>query len=187
MLALLPEDVRPDIGADDMAIISAKNDFIGINYYTRAVFASDGKGWFVQCEPTKTPLTAMGWEVVPEALRNYWLIYSVSLPLYITENGAAFDDEMVDDAIYDKPRIDYFNSHLNAVHNAIEQGVNIRGYFAWSLMDALNGRLVTLNASVLFMWLHTQQRTLKGSALAYKACLRIDSGALYCFRPQRTI
>ncbi|MCF2860816.1 GH1 family beta-glucosidase [Pseudoalteromonas sp. Cnat2-41] len=175
VLALLPEDVRPEIGADDMAIISAKNDFIGINYYTRAVFASDGKGWFAQCEPTKTPLTAMGWEVVPEAFEKLLvdLHQRFSLPpLYITENGAAFDDQIVDGAIYDKPRIDYFNSHLNAVHNAIEQGVNIRGYFAWSLMDNFEWALgYSKRFGIVHVDYHTQQRTLKDSALAYKGLL----------------
>ncbi|MGA8115904.1 MAG: GH1 family beta-glucosidase [Actinocatenispora sp.] len=93
----------------------------------------------VDCPPAALPRTAMGWPVEPEGLRRLlnWLhhTYPRLAPIYITENGSAYPDEVVDGRVTDQHRIDYLNGHLRAVRAAIHDGVNVRGYFAWSLMD----------------------------------------------------
>jgi beta-glucosidase len=80
----------------------------------------------------------MGWNVAPEALEE--LLVSLhedfgGIPLMITENGAAFDDELVGGRVRDPKRIDYLRRHLTAVHRAIVRGANVRGYLVWSLLD----------------------------------------------------
>ncbi|MBS3798003.1 GH1 family beta-glucosidase [Pseudoalteromonas sp. BDTF-M6] len=166
---------RPQVEEGDMAIIAQNNDFIGVNYYTRAVYKDDGHGWFEQVVPQGHALTAMGWEIVPDAFTKLLVELDQRYqlpPLYITENGAAFDDQLVAGEVVDQPRIDYFNSHLRAVDNAIRQGVDIRGYFAWSLMDNFEWSLgYSKRFGLVYVDYATQQRTLKHSALAYKALL----------------
>ena len=90
-------------------------------------------------------------------------------PLYITENGAAFADDINNDCVMDEVRVDYFNGHLNAVHEAINAGVDIRGYFAWSLMDNFEwAEGYTQRFGIVYVDYKTQKRTPKLSALAYR-------------------
>ena len=173
---------RPDIEEGDMDIISQPIDYLGINYYTRTVYkatpsdSADVNFGFEIVEPTNTPLTAMGWEITPDAftelLVNLHQQYALP-PIYITENGAAMDDEMVDDEVNDVDRIDYFNSHLNAVNVAIEAGVDIRGYFAWSLMDNFEWALgYSKRFGIVHVDYDTQKRTLKQSAHVYSELVK---------------
>jgi len=92
--------------------------------------------------PCGLPRTAMDWEVQPDGLRR--LLERVhrdytgpaGVALYVTENGAAFDDEVAEDgSIPDVERAEYIKDHLRAAHAALESGVDVRGYFAWSLLD----------------------------------------------------
>ncbi len=138
LLADLPNEIQPDIIEKDLEIISQPLDFIGINYYSRAIYQHDEKEQFVQKVPTTVPLTDMGWEICPAAFTD--LLVSLNQkyklpPVYITENGAAMPDILNEGKVIDTDRIDYFQGHLNAVSEAINQGVNISGYFAWSLMS----------------------------------------------------
>lgn len=166
---------RPVVEAQDMAIISEPVDFIGVNYYTRNIYRSDGHDWFEQVLPSGDGLTEMGWEVVPEAFTQMLLELhqAYQLPkMYITENGAAFADQLENGQVHDVARLAYFQGHLNAVHSAIEQGVDIQGYFAWSLMDNFEWALgYSKRFGIVHVDFDTQQRTLKDSALAYKALL----------------
>ncbi len=138
LMASLPADWQPTIAAEDMAIIATPMDYLGINYYTRAVYRFDPEQGFAQVQPNKAALTDMGWEIYPSGFSD--LLVSLHKryhlpPVYITENGAAMADEMIDGEVVDLDRVAYFQSHLHAVHQAVEAGVDIRGYFAWSLMD----------------------------------------------------
>jgi len=87
------------------------------------------------------PVTAFGWPVVPgglaELLANLKLRYGPALPpIYITENGCSTDDRPdTDGRVHDAARVDYLEEHLRFLHRSIEQGVDVRGYFAWSLLD----------------------------------------------------
>ncbi len=119
----------------DLDLISAPIDTLGVNFYTRkTVGALDGE----RIDPD-APATAMGWEVHPESFGG--LLRSLheqhAFPRYlVTENGAAMTDGIrVDGRVIDVDRIDYFAAHLAEVHHAMEAGVPIEGYFAWSLLD----------------------------------------------------
>ena len=89
--------------------------------------------------------------------------------MYITENGAAMADKLIDGSVEDLDRIDYYQAHLNAVNNAIIQGVNIIGYFAWSLMDNFEWAEGYLKRfGIVHVDYDTQVRTIKSSGYAYK-------------------
>lgn len=119
---------------------------MGVNYYTRALvrynphlpFPSAERLGPDDAEREPADYTAMGWEVYPDGL--YDLLSQLAQrdnlpPLYITENGAAYPDEVIDGNVEDSSRIAYYDQHLAALARAIADGVNVRGYFAWSLMD----------------------------------------------------
>jgi beta-glucosidase len=119
----------------DLALISAPIDTLGVNFYTRQnVGAVNGE----RLAPVEAE-TAMGWEVHPASLGTllHELHHRYGFGRYlITENGAAMPDHhRLDGRIIDADRIDYFAAHLGEVHRAIESGVPIEGYFAWSLLD----------------------------------------------------
>ncbi len=127
----------PDGWQDDMALIAAPVDWLGINYYTRKLMASDPGPWPAYRDvagPLET--TSMGWEVYPDGLYEIlkWVAetHTGDLPLHITENGMSGPDK-VDQP--DTARIAYLESHLTACRRAIADGVPLKGYYAWSLMD----------------------------------------------------
>lgn len=125
---------------DDFATISAPVDWCGLNYYTRKLIAPNDEPW-PSHEEAEGPLpkTAMGWEIFPDGLYHFLKRthedYTQGLPLYVTENGMANPDVIRDGAIDDQVRIDYLAAHLRRVRLAISEGVPVRGYFTWSLMD----------------------------------------------------
>ncbi len=145
----------------DLDTIGARIDFLGVNYYSPQTVASRERsqeareaGYNVRLsEPSPVaedlgglavmtparPVTQMGWEVASEGLTALLVRlarhYS-ELPIYITENGAAIDDYVdTERRVHDPERISYIDEHLRAVHSAIEAGVEVRGYFLWSLLD----------------------------------------------------
>lgn len=133
----------PDFPADDFALITEPTDFLGLNYYTRSVNRHDPTALPVGASPVRQPgalYTELGWEVHPASLERVlvWLKERYGdFPIHITENGAAFADPPPDanDRVADPLRVDYFRSHLRAVGRALDAGVDVRGYFAWSLLD----------------------------------------------------
>lgn len=153
-----PEDIlehlaaRVDLGFihdGDLDVISAPTDVLGVNFYrpsliaARAVAAPGGwMAWpgdeMIEHVPQDRELTAMGWPVDPESferlLRRLGSEYR-GLPLLVTENGAAYDDRLEGGVVLDADRIAYLDGHLHAVHRALDAGVDIRGYFVWSLLD----------------------------------------------------
>lgn len=138
--------VRPG----DLAAISAPVDAICVNYYQPDLVSAAPEGVLdhgtpyptaqaVRFHPTPGPVTHMGWSVDPTGLRDLLLRIRRDYgdrPLYVTENGAAYDDHPGPDGGVDDPeRIEYLRAHLAAVHEAIAAGVDLRGYFVWSLLD----------------------------------------------------
>ena len=180
LLGAYPTDVLDYVGPDaprtgsaDARIIAQPLDFLGINFYNPMISGADRR-WVPAREGA--PVTAMGWEVSPRDFTELLLRLKRDYPLpplYIAENGAAYEDRLVNGEIDDEPRRAYLESHLHAVANAIEEGVDLRGYFVWSLLDN-------------FEWSHgygkrfglvhvdyaTQQRRPKHSALWYSRLLR---------------
>ncbi|WP_322106253.1 GH1 family beta-glucosidase [Paraburkholderia sp. J41] len=123
----------------DMETIAAPLDFLGINYYFRTNVKSDGAHGFVEAPPEGVERTQMGWEVHPDGLRDlltgFARGYENFPPIYITENGMASDDRVADGHVNDTQRIAFLKRHLAAVNEAMEAGVDVRGYFVWSLLD----------------------------------------------------
>ncbi|NMP16364.1 GH1 family beta-glucosidase [Thalassotalea sp. Y01] len=167
----LPTEHQPDIQSGDMEIIAQSIDFLGINFYTRAIYKAHPDDIYEQL-PAPAPLTDIGWEIYPKAFSE--LLVSLDSkyqlpPVYITENGAAMDDSIDQGVVNDDDRLSYYQQHLNAVNDAIEQGVDIQGYFAWSLMDNFEWAEGYLKRfGIVYVDYETQKRTIKKSGLAYK-------------------
>ncbi len=175
VITLIAPENRPEIAEGDFDLIGQAVDFIGINYYTRAVYADDGNGWFNTIEASERSLTDMGWEVYPEAFTELLVDYHTRFklpPLYITENGAAMVDTLENGEVKDETRVAYFQSHLEAVDSAMGQGVNMKGYFAWSLMDNFEWAEGYLKRfGIVYVDYQSQARILKDSAKAYRDLL----------------
>jgi beta-glucosidase len=170
----------PEVKDADLDLIATPTDFLGINSYNPSVVTptvkADNPLGFDPLTPDELTaagyeLTAMGWPIVPEAFGQ--LITRVArdyeVPaIYITENGAAFDDEMVDDRIDDPRRIDFLRRHLAALRVAIDEGAPVRGYFAWSLMDNFEWALgYARRFGLVYVDYETLERTPKASAHWY--------------------
>jgi beta-glucosidase len=133
----------PDFPAADLELIRQPIDFLGINYYKRGVTRDDPQALPVRASEVAQPQnqhTMLGWEVFAPALTRalLWVRERYgNIPLYITENGAAYPDAPAgsDPRIDDPLRIDYLRQHLGAAREALHQGVNLRGYYVWSLFD----------------------------------------------------
>lgn len=124
---------------DDFPTIQAPIDWLGVNYYTCSRNAHAPGGW-PNISQSKGDLekTSMGWEIRPESFgRMLRLVreYSDNLPIYVTENGLSSDDVLVDGGVDDAQRLAYLRAHLREVQSAIADGVDIRGYVIWSLLD----------------------------------------------------
>ncbi len=190
-----PEELReifgeawPELPAAEVESLREPFDYLGVNYYTRGVMRHDAAAWPLRASHAPQPgqrYTETGWEVYPQALTELLLWIReryTALPLYVTENGAAFPDPAAaeDGRVRDPLRVDYYREHLRAVLAAIERGVDVRGYFAWSLLDNLEW---SHGFSKRFGLLHvdyaTQQRTPKDSARFYARVIESRGRALF--------
>ena len=174
-LAEIFGEAWPDWPAEDFDLIRQKLDFLGVNYYTRNVTRADDT-FLLKAGPVEqknASHTTTGWEVFPQGLTDMlvWVKDTYGeVPLYITENGAAFYDppKTIDGRIDDPLRVDYLKTHIAAVGEAIRKGVDVRGYMLWSLLDNLEW---SLGYSKRFGMVHvdfeTQIRTPKASAHFY--------------------
>lgn len=158
----------PGIKSGDMALIAQKLDFLGINSYSRVVIGAQGH----VANIPGSEYTEMGWEVCAPAFRRLLnrlhADYKIP-PIYITENGAAFTDIVTPNGkIHDERRIDYLRQHFTQVRLAMQDGVDIRGYFVWSLMDNFEwGHGNTKRFGLIRVDYETLQRTFKDSAEWY--------------------
>lgn len=127
----------PEIRSGDFETMSQPMDFAGVNYYFRVLVNSEG---IVNEHVPGSKYTEMDWEVHAPGLRRLLVRltrdYKNMPPLYITENGAAFNDTIsASGTVEDPDRVEFFKDHLHQSFRAMEDGVNLKGYFAWSLMD----------------------------------------------------
>ncbi|GGM28681.1 GH1 family beta-glucosidase [Dactylosporangium sucinum] len=175
--------VRPG----DLATISAPVDAICVNYYQPDLVSAAPDGELdhgtpyptaqgVRFHPTPGPVTHMGWSVDPTGLRDLLLRIRRDYgdrPLYVTENGAAYEDRIGPDGGIDDPeRIAYLRGHLAAVHEAISAGVDLRGYFVWSLLDNFEWAFgFSRRFGLIHVDYDTLARTVKASGHWYRAAI----------------
>lgn len=179
-------DAWPEFPAEDFALIAQPLDFVGINYYTRSVTRAT-PSYPLDAGAVKQPLgtyTETGWEVFPRGLTDLLLWFKQTygdIPLYVTENGAAFFDPPVADGgrVRDPLRTAYLQGHLAAIHDAIAAGVDVRGYMAWSLLDNLEWSLgYAKRFGIVHVNYGTQERTIKDSGRWYSRVIASHGGAL---------
>ncbi len=168
-----------DIKDEDFKIMKNTADFLGINNYTRMVVKKTLlplPGFAIQQTKSKN-VTAMGWEIYPEGLYNLctWIRDEYgNPPVYVTENGAAFDDAINKGEIIDTQRIDFLKSYLSSLYKAIQEGCNVKGYFVWSLMDNFEwAEGYAKRFGIVYLDYPTQKRIIKQSGRWYaEVCKR---------------
>ncbi len=174
----------------DLRIISSPMDFMGLNIYSgtwikgKNIKEPDKSGNYEKQSlkenffeevpfPDDHPKTFMGWPIVPEAA--YWSVrffkeYYPDIPVYMTENGCSFNDRLTDDQkINDEQRIDFLQTHLSHVQRLLQEGIEIHGYFVWSLMDNFEWTLgYSKRFGLVYIDYPTQKRIPKQSYYWYK-------------------
>jgi beta-glucosidase len=166
----------------DLDTIAQPLDFLGVNFYRPNLVAADDSEVLALREVDQNrEQTAMGWPIVPEALTELLLRLKRDygeLPLVITENGAAFEDLLDGDVVDDERRVDYLRGHVAAVERAREQGVDVRGYFIWSLLDNFEWEWgYAQRFGIVYVDYPTQRRIPKRSALWYRDLILSRNGA----------
>ena len=173
--------------ASDFDAIRSPIDFVGVNYYTRGVMKHSGKTPYLRAARVPQVLatrTTVDWEVFPQGLTDTltWMRDRYGrIPLYITENGAAFyDPPTASGGVVEDPlRVAYYRSHLAAARRAIEAGVDLRGYFAWSLLDNFEWSLgYSKRFGIVHVDYTTRKRTPKASARFYSEVIRTNGANL---------
>ncbi len=182
--ALREAGLYPRTEEGDLALIGQKIDFLAINSYFRQLVRHDEDAWPLRFAMVDGPgpRTAMDWEIHPPILRDLLSRMARDYPgldLYITENGAAFEDELVIDErgarVHDEKRLAYLRDHLRAAHEVFAQGVPFKGYFVWSLLDNFEWAFgYAKRFGIVRVDFDSQERTLKDSALWYRDLIRAN-------------
>jgi beta-glucosidase len=164
----------PVLNPEDMDAIARPLDFLGVNYYfPTTVRASLEAPLQAEAVPARGRTTAMGWAVDASGLHDLLLRLRADygdLEIWITENGAAFDDErLVDGVVEDPSRVTYLSEHLEALRQAVADGVNVARYHAWSLLDNFEWEHgYDKRFGIVRVDYATQERIPKRSALWYR-------------------
>jgi len=183
LLGTYPEELAdifgpawPEFPAAELERIRQPIDFLGVNYYTRNVTRDDPAALPVRAGRVRQPRhahTETDWEVYPDGLFDTlkWVRQRYGpMPLYVTENGAAFYDPpaATNGRVDDPLRVEYYHNHIAAVQRAIRDGVDVRGYFAWSLLDNFEwAHGYSKRFGIVHVDYETQKRTPKASAVYY--------------------
>jgi beta-glucosidase len=167
------ENIKLDIKSGDMALIAQALDFVGFNFYSRNVHS----GNTVVERVAGSEYTEMGWEVCAPALRRMLnrLNQNYKLPpIYITENGVAFKDVVdADGKVHDPRRIEYLKNHFIQTRLAMLDGVDVRGYMVWSLMDNFEwAHGFSKRFGLTYVDYETQKRIVKDSGDWYAKVIR---------------
>jgi beta-glucosidase len=203
LLGKYPDDVLLDTQLSDwfearsvdLEVISAPIDFLGVNYYSRHTVAAPEDGVFsdpgvasaspgserVQVVETGAPKTEMGWEIHPDGLVEVVRMVHERAPelsVYITENGAAYPDVLTPEGtVEDEDRRHYFELHVDACRQAVAEGLPLRGYFAWSLLDNFEWAFgYSRRFGLVYVDYETQQRTVKRSGRWFRDFLAANQG-----------
>lgn len=166
--------VLPEIREDDLKIMSERQDFLGMNYYSPHFFVKDKEIWPIECRSVKVgyPVNAINWEIVPEALYN--IMNRVrrdygDIEIKITENGSC-DSDLVNrnHEVIDQPRIDYMHEHLLQINRAIKNGIRVTAYYAFCFTDNVEWALgFSKRFGLVYVDFSTQERIVKESGKWY--------------------
>jgi beta-glucosidase len=183
LLGRYPEELQEVFGPawpgwadEEVAALRAPIDFLGVNYYTRSLTRADRSSWPLAASVQRregATYTETGWEVYPQGLEETlrWVRQRYGdVPLYVTENGAAFPDppEAPPGGVEDPLRVAYLRDHLASVRRALQAGCDVRGYFVWSLLDNLEwAHGFSKRFGIVHVDFATQRRTPKASARCY--------------------
>lgn len=184
-----PQDIVNSFGSSmdfvqpgDMDTILAPIDFLGVNYYTRNISRAEIPEEENQPQTVfrEGAITEMDWEVYPKGIYNLLgrLHFDYGFQsIFITENGAAFPDEVNSNGeVHDPARLAYLKEHLKMVNEAISIGVPVKGYFVWSLLDNFEwGFGYSKRFGIVRVDFETQKRTLKSSAKWYSRAIQANS------------
>ncbi len=195
LLGRYPEELRAIYGEawadsfdDEASSLRVPMDWLGINYYSRNVVRDDAASWptrAARVRQQRSAHTELDWEVYPEGLAEVlgWVRDRYDTPpLCVTENGAAFQDppSAMDGRVDDPLRTAYLRDHLLAVERALATGVDVRGYFAWSLLDNLEWAYgFSKRFGIVHVDFATQQRTVKASGRFYAQVARSNGAVLH--------
>ncbi len=165
----------------DMELLKFNFDFIGIQNYTREIVRHS---WYIpflkarniKADKRKVPLTEMNWEIFPDSIYKMlkkFNSYKGVEKIYVTENGAAFEDILENEEINDTKRINYLKQHIASVLKAKQEGVNVKGYFIWTFMDNFEwAEGYRPRFGLVHIDFGTQKRTIKASGKWYSDFLR---------------
>jgi beta-glucosidase len=170
------ERIASSIRDGDLALISQPLDLLGLNFYSRHLIGAQGQVVL----PPAGEFTEMGWEVHPPALRQLLNRMHADYPLppiYITENGAAFQDAVAPDGrVHDERRLEYLRQHLVQLRLAMQDGVDVRGYFVWSLLDNFEWTFgYSKRFGIVRVDYPTQVRTIKDSGHWYSRVIAANA------------
>lgn len=164
----------------DLEVIGKPIDFLGVNYYSHNIIShNEDQPVFQAIQIYETEnVTDMGWGIHPDSL--YKLLKRIqsdytNLPLYITENGAAFTDKLENGRVEDYGRIHYLHDHFIAAHRFIEEGGNLKGYYVWSLMDNFEWAFgYSKRFGIIYVDYETLERTPKESYKWYQNIIKTN-------------
>ena len=177
----------PGYAAAEVEPIRQPIDFLGINYYSRRVVRADDAAYPTRARAVRRPRaphTEMGWEIYPAGLRD--VLHGIrdrygEIPLLVGENGAAFRDPPTAGArgIDDRRRSAYLRDHLRVTLDALRSGIDLRGYFVWSLLDNFEwGEGLSKRFGLIHVDYASQRRTVKASARSYGDVIRTNGAVL---------
>jgi beta-glucosidase len=173
----MAKEYLPERYEEDAEKMQEPIDFVGINYYSGGLVKHDKKSLF-EFKFLKRGLeeTEMGWEIYPEGLldilTNLQKDYSPK-EIFITENGAAFSDKLENGEIHDTERINFLKSHFDKASKAIENGIRLRGYFVWSLLDNFEwAEGYSKRFGIVYVDYKTQKRIIKDSGKWYSKIIK---------------
>lgn len=179
-LAILT-DIQKYILPGDDNLLKTPFDFIGVQTYTREIirhsyFVPHLRAKLISAKQRNVPLTAMNWEIHPPSI--YEVLKKVAAykgvkNIIVTENGAAFNDQIENESVHDHYRVDYLKRHIAEVRRAKEEGVPVKGYFIWSFIDNFEwSEGYHPRFGIVYVDFKTQQRIIKDSGYWYKEFLK---------------
>ena len=171
--------LEPYIQENDLRQIQQPLDFLGLNLYTRVLIQADNSSLVGVSQaplPDNAEITAMDWEVYPEALYEQLIDLKENYDnpkIFVTENGAAFTDRVSQGRVHDEDRVDFLRKHLTQLYRAREDGVNVEGYFVWSLLDNFEwAEGYEKRFGIIYVDYETHERRPKASYYWYQSVIK---------------